>query len=321
MKSPLDVLVVDDEASSRSGLRRAVVELGHHCRTAEDGEDAWRQHLAQPADVILSDWTMPRVDGFELCKRTRARSDADGPYTYFILVTAHADHEHRIAGMEAGADDFLAKPVDYGDLEARLLAASRVTQLHRRLAAQSRALRKDSQSSFRLARIDPLTGVGNRLKLDEDLSELTRARDAGCVAMCDVDHFKRYNDTFGHAAGDDILRRIALAIGGAVRRDDAVYRYGGEEFALVLPGEPLAHAMPALERVREAVSHLGIERRRRTDPPRPGRPDVVTISIGVAPYVPPTAPATALQRADEALYRAKSAGRNRVVVSVLAEAV
>ena len=310
---PLEVLIVDDEQSARTGLSHAVSALGHHCRVAKDGEEAWTKHVAAPADVILSDWTMPELDGFELCRRTR-QADIDLPYTYFILMTAHSDHDHRMRGMEAGADDFLAKPVDLGDLEARLLAASRVTALHRKIAAQSRALRRDSQSAFRLARIDALTSIGNRLRLEEDLGAIAKEGGTGCIAMCDVDHFKRYNDAFGHAAGDEVLRRVADAMRGAMRRDDAVYRYGGEEFAIIMRGEPLAHAMPALERVRDAVSRLAIDRRRRTDKLAPIE-DVVTISIGVAAYAHGESPSVALDRADTALYEAKSAGRNRVIAA------
>src|SRR5262249_27835797 len=144
--------------------------------------------------------------------------------------------EHFLAGMDAGADDYLGKPVDLEELGARLDAAQRVVSLQKRLAAKNRALRRDSEQNFVAARVDPLTGVANRRQLTEDLEQLLGSpyHLHHSAALCDIDRFKQYNDRFGHQAGDEALRRVAGAMRGAIRQGDSVYRYGGEEFLIIL---------------------------------------------------------------------------------------
>jgi two-component system cell cycle response regulator len=308
--SRLDVLVVDDDGEARSALCKAVVDLGHACRGAEDGLRALELLQQKHADVIISDWEMPGMTGAELCRRTRKADDEDGPYTYFILLTAHADRQHMLDGMAAGADDYQTKPVDLDELEARLVSATRVVTLHRRLANRTEALRHDSRRFYVASRTDALTGVGNRLALHDELEQLYgRAARYGhryCLAMADVDHFKRFNDTFGHLAGDEVLRSVTEAIRSEIRTSDALFRYGGEEFVIILPEQSLAIARTAIERVRRAIERLAI----------PGPDGPVTVSFGVAELAPEDhSPAEWLERADRALYAAKDAGRNRVEVS------
>jgi len=307
----LKVIVADDDEDARDLLARAVADLQYDVRAACDGAEAWEMHQAQRADIVVSDWRMPRVDGVELCRRVRA-ADGDTRYTYFVLTSAFGDKQHFMAGMAAGADDYQAKPIDIEELSARLASASRVVALHRRLGDQNARLRRDSQASFRLARVDALTGVGNRLRMREELdSTWARAQRYGeryCVSICDIDHFKRYNDTYGHLAGDDLLRRVAETIRTQLRRGDTLYRYGGEEFLVVLPDQALDEALHAMNRVRAAVERL--------DVPSAGE-GAVTISIGVA-QLSLRADDTLddwLARADGALYEAKARGRNRVAAS------
>jgi diguanylate cyclase (GGDEF)-like protein len=265
-------------------------------------------HQREPAAVILSDWRMPRMDGLELCRRTRVDED-DGPYTYFIFMTAFADKDHFVQGLEAGADDYQTKPIDLDELRARPVSAARVVALYRKLAQQNASLRRDSENSFRVARLDALTCVPNRLSMDEDLKVLwSRVKRYGhrySIAVCDVDRFKRYNDAFGHLAGDDVLRRVAQTIRDELREGDGLYRYGGEEFVIMLAEQALGESLGAMDRVRAAVERLAI-------PATDGR--VVTISAGVAELdgSVDTMPEEWLRRADAALYRAKSSGRNRV---------
>jgi two-component system chemotaxis response regulator CheY len=305
----LKVLVVDDDEVSRRGLEQAVRLLGHECRSARDGLEAWEMHQADRADVILSDWKMPRIDGLELCRRLRA-ADAEGPYTYFVFMTSFDDKEHFLRGMEAGADDYHAKPVDIDELQARLVSAGRVITLYRKLAEKTSDLRRDSQTSFHMARVDALTGIANRLRMDEDLrvlwSQSHRYARPCSAAICDIDEFKAYNDHFGHVAGDEVLRQIAQSLRKTLRQGDALYRYGGEEFLAVLPEQSLTEATRAMDRVRSDVERLGI--------PTVGERHVVTISIGVAQL--DTAHDGSLEdwlrRTDAALYRAKNGGRNRV---------
>jgi two-component system chemotaxis response regulator CheY len=304
------ILVVDDDDLAREGLCEALARRGHHCRAAADGTEAWELHRAERADVILSDWRMPRLDGVELCKRVRA-TDAGGAYTYFVLMSAFGDKEHFLRGMAAGADDYLHKPVDLDELEARLASAERVLTLYACLAEKNRTLRKDSQRLFVQARIDALTGVANRLRMTEDLGAIfsrgARYGERYSAALCDIDWFKAYNDAFGHVAGDQVLKRVADAIRVELRRGDSVYRYGGEEFLVVLPEQTSLEAYGAMERVRRHVERIAI-------PTTEGR--FVTISIGIAELLPEDVSVEAwLERTDRALYVAKGMGRNRVETS------
>jgi diguanylate cyclase (GGDEF)-like protein len=307
----LEVLVVAHDATTRLQLEEMVRRLGHECRGARDGREGWELHQAQRADVVLSDWKMPGMDGVELCRQIRA-ADQDTAYTYFVFLTAHDEKEHVLLGMEAGADDFHSLPIDQDELQARLLSAGRLLGSYRRLAAKNRELQRDSQTSFQVARVDPLTGVSNRLRMNEDLevlwSQVVRYRRRYAIAICDIDEFKKYNDHFGHLAGDEVLRRIAQTIRKALRQGDSLYRYGGEEFVVVLPEQPLGEAARAMDRVRREVEQLGI--------PTVARRKGLTISVGVAEFdlSRDTSLDGWLGRADAALYRAKENGRNRLEV-------
>ncbi len=307
----LDVLVVDDDNDTRETLQQAVQSLGHECRAARDGMEAWRLHRTKHADVILSDWKMPKMDGLDLCRRIRAADDGSA-YTYFILMAGYGDRDHFLQGMQAGADDYHAKPVGLDELQARLSSAARAIAVYRKLEEQNSALRRDSQRSFRLARVDALTGVANRHSMDEDLGTLwartKRYARPCCAALCDIDGFKSYNDAYGHVAGDEVLVRVAQTIRSEVRESDLIYRYGGEEFLLILPEQSVAEATRATERVRQAIERLAI-------PAASG--GVVTISIGLASPQPTDATIQDwLRRTDTALYAAKAKGRNRVEVAM-----
>ena len=308
----MKALIAEDDAVSRMILQRAVQKLGHEVLAAEDGDTAWDLYCADPdVDVVISDWMMPGVDGLELCRRVRAEERGDDRgYTYFIFLTALGDREHLLQGLEAGADDYLSKPLDRDELEMRLTSALRVTDLHRRLAFQNRELEELNRMLFEQSRADPLTLLGNRLRLREDLESLHgRAKRYGhtyAVVLCDVDHFKAYNDHYGHLAGDDALRRVAEAISTGLRGGDAAYRYGGEEFLMVLPEQEVGVAAEIADRLRRSVEALGIPHEANA----PG--GVVTISAGVAALAGSGDADDLLKEADAALYEAKRAGRNRV---------
>lgn len=297
------ILVAEDEAIPRTILRTALESFGHECLVAEDGREAWEVFLANTGvDVVISDRLMPGMDGLELCRKIRAQG-GEG-YAYFVFLTALGDKEEVIDGIRAGADDYLGKPLDLDELRVRLISAARVTGLHKKLSEQKREL-------YQQARKDPLTGLGNRLALHEDLEVLVaRARRYGhgyCAALYDVDNFKTYNDLYGHLAGDEVLRGVAKALAGRSRGGDAAYRYGGEEFLVVMPEQTLESARAAADLVRRAIEDLRI-------PVAAGEPPVaITVSAGVAALGPGQSADAWLMEADAALYRAKESGRNRVV--------
>jgi two-component system, cell cycle response regulator len=310
----MNLLIAEDDAISRLILRRAVEYSGHKCLVAEDGLRAWELFQSTPdVDVIISDWMMPGIDGPELCRRVRAAKS--GLYTFFIFLTTLVDKAHLLEGMQAGADDYLTKPLDREQLHVRLIAASRVNSLHRQLNDQKAELERLNKELFANARRDPLTRLGNRLQLQEDLEALStqaeRYSHSYCAILCDIDYFKPYNDTYGHLAGDEVLKKVAEMISENLRAGDTAYRYGGEEFLIILPGQSLKSARIAGERLRRSIEDLGIAHETK----RP--PGVVTVSVGIAALPPGEGKKnveTLLKEADTALYEAKKAGRNRIVI-------
>jgi two-component system chemotaxis response regulator CheY len=308
----LKVLVADGDPLSREGIAAALTELGHSFRTVADGAEALQKHVEEPAHVILSDWALPGgLDGAGLCRRVRESSTRG--YTHFIFLTASEDKHEFLEKMRAGADDVLSKPIDRDTLEVRLQAAGRVAAVHRELVARSRTLERDSERLLVAAHTDPLTEAANRRHLDADLQGIVdRSKRYGhryCAAFCDIDSFKSYNDSFGHLAGDEAIRLVSHTIQGQLRRGDGLYRYGGEEFLVLLPEQSLAGSKECMERIRAAVSSLpdgsegGVLAR------------CITISVGIAELLikPGEDPVQSwLQRADAALYRAKAKGRNCV---------
>jgi diguanylate cyclase (GGDEF)-like protein len=307
------VLVADDDPTCRLITRAVVEQLGYECLTADDGARAWKTLTDQAVDVLVTDWMMPGLDGPELCRRVRTSDDHS--YTYIILATSLNERDDIVAGMEAGADDYLIKPLDPFDVRTRLIAAERVTDLHRQLVEFRDELERLNAEVALQARTDPLTRLGNRLRLHEDLTlvhERARRTDRTyAVALCDLDFFKSYNDTYGHAEGDRALRLASEAIARECRAYERAYRYGGEEFVIVFGEATAQESAAAGERLRGAVEAVGL--------PHPANPPVgvMTISVGVAAWEPGDErdPAQVIGRADEALYGAKERGRNCVMVS------
>jgi diguanylate cyclase (GGDEF)-like protein len=304
------VLVADDDATTRLVVRALVQELGHECLVAEDGDRAWALLQESEIDVLVSGRMMPGLDGHELCRRIRARTT--DRYTYIILAAAMGDRDDVLAGMEAGADDYLIQPLDAFAVRTRLIAAERVTALHHQLGTFRVELDQLNDELAEQARTDPLTQLGNRRRLQEDLVMLhARARRhhrTYSIAMCDLDFFKAYNETYGHAAGDEALQQVAAVLTADLRTEDRAYRYGGEEFVLVISESSFPGAVLTAERIRGSVQELALAHSGN----RP--PGVVTISVGVATFDPKTdVPAnTVLELAGKALYLAKQHGRNRV---------
>jgi diguanylate cyclase (GGDEF)-like protein len=308
-ETALAVLVVESDAVAGDALARAVRQLGYRCAAVCDGALALDMLAASRFDVVLSDWKMPRLDGLGLCRAMRAR---EHEYTYFAFLAAETEKDAALRALREGADDLLAKPVDLGALEVRLIAAKRVIDARRELNARNRELRRDSQRNFQLAHFDTLTGTRNRLALSEDMraarESLNRYGTQCAVAMCDIDRFKLYNDAFGHVRGDAVLRDVADIMRRALRSGDRLYRFGGEEFVVLLREQGTSGALPAMQRIRCAVEAAAIRHA-----PNAGCP-FVTISAGVAQLSSRDDDAAVIRRADAALYRAKALGRNRVEI-------
>ena len=289
------ILIAEDQAVAALFLRRTLERMGHEVAVAADGEAAWEAVRDGNVSLLISDWMMPRLDGPDLCRRIRAAGLVS--YTYIILLTAREGRIDRLEGLRAGADDFLTKPPDPDELAIRLEIAGRIIAVHETLARQNARLAE-------LATVDELTGVKNRRQLRGDLEiHTTLAVGEGTalsLVMLDVDHFKPYNDAFGHPAGDDVLRGIGETLIRAVRRNDVVARYGGEEFAILLPTAGIDEAMEVARRIHAAIA----------DRDWPHR--AITASLGVATLGTDTHPGSLVDHADRALYHSKQTGRDRV---------
>lgn len=305
------ILIAEDDRPTQRLLQMVLEKLGHEVTATDDGAAAFEAYRRERPDVLISDLMMPHVDGLELCRRLRAHEAASptaGGYTYFVFLTTLNDAESLKAGLGAGADDYLKKPFKQLELEGRLMVARRVTALHKDLARLAEEARQEG-------RTDALTGVWNRRRMREDLAAMTaRAVRYGhhfAVALVDVDHFKRYNDSRGHLAGDEALARVAQVLRAEGRSGDSVYRYGGEEFLVLLPEQSLREAEIAMERRCASVRELAI--------PHPASlgSSVLTVSVGLAEHDPAEGGAfeALIERADRALYRAKTQGRDRLALA------
>jgi diguanylate cyclase (GGDEF)-like protein len=303
------ILVADDDPISRRIVEATLASLGHKCETAADGEQAWDAFRSGLHDVVISDWTMPGQTGPQLCANVRGH--VAGTYTYFIMLTAYGTREQILEGMSAGVDDYLVKPLNSAELQARLVAAARVTSLHRHLRGQRTKLEGLNTQLTAIARRDPLTGLSNRRALQEDIeileARVSRYGHRYCMALLDIDNFKTYNDTYGHQAGDHVLQRVAEELTANARSGDALYRYGGEEFLCIFPEQSLAKGAQAVQRMRVSVEDLRIPHLASTY-------GMVTFSAGLAVLTSEEirSATQVLKEADDALYVAKQLGRNRV---------
>jgi two-component system, cell cycle response regulator len=300
------VLVAEDDAMFRRILQSWLENWGYKVTVAGDGARAWKiLHQDFPPQLLILDWMMPGINGLDLCRMVRERNQS--PYQYILLATAKDAKQDLVRGLEAGADDYLTKPFDRSELQARLRACNRI------LTLQDSQIRAQEQLRFQ-ATHDQLTGVLNRAEIMGSLRrELQRAVQSSSplgLLMLDIDHFKKINDTYGHMTGDTVLKEVTQRIVKSVRGYDLVGRYGGEEFVVVMPGCDRSKIDPSAERVRAAVDD---------GPILVGNQQVfVTVSIGAAVVTNgSTSEAQVLSSADRALYRAKEIGRNRTVLADL----
>jgi len=299
------VLIADDDAVSRRLLHSTLVRWNYEVVACIDGTEAWEalQKEGAPQLAIL-DWMMPGMDGVQLCREVRKRINQ--PYTYILLLTAKTEKGDIVAGMEAGADDYITKPFDAQELKVRVRAGQRILDLQNELIHTQEALLVQATH-------DPLTGLYNRgaiLKiLEHELDRTRRQASSVGVMLIDLDHFKNINDTLGHQAGDLALVQAAQLMLESTRSYDSIGRYGGEEFLVVAPGV----AAPCIESFAERL-RLNLANHPMT---LGGTSVKVTCSLGVAVSDQLEEPLldNLIRAADAALYRAKAAGRDRVELS------
>lgn len=296
----MEILIVEDEPISRRLLEFTLRRWGYEVTVAADGSDAWEVlQSPNPPSLVISDWMMPGMDGLELCSRIR-KQERRG-YNYLIILTARDKKEDIVKGLEAGADDYLVKPFDQEELRCRIKIGERIINLERRI--------------LQLANTDPLTGILNRRafmeRMEAEVHRANRENSSLSLIIADLDHFKGINDQYGHLAGDRVLQKFAETIATLIRPYDFLGRYGGEEFAIGLPGVEDRQAGEVAERMRLGVESLNLEALDSSCQVR------ITASFGAASLEQECRESlnSLIKRADDALYRAKREGRNRVCIA------
>jgi diguanylate cyclase (GGDEF)-like protein len=291
------ILIVEDDSAIQA-LLTAVLALNYEVAGVSSGKEALERARAGAFDLILLDVGLPDLDGFAVCRLLKADPRCrDVPV---IFLTSRNSPEDEVKGLEAGGIDYIAKPINPAVLRARV--NNHVELKHSR------------DTLTQMARLDGLTGLPNRRTFDDVLDRewrrLARVGQPLSLVLFDVDHFKLYNDTYGHGGGDVCLKRVADCTIGALQRPaDMVARYGGEEFVAILPDTAAAGAAAVAEAIRENVAALGLRHEKSPTAPH------VTVSLGYATAVPRVErpPAELVEAADRALYAAKAAGRNRAM--------
>jgi len=308
------ILFADDSRTLRMSLGDQMRAMGHEVIEATEGRQAVELFQSEEPDLVVLDVDMPVMNGYETARQIRAIS-GDHEWIPIIFLSGNVRDNDVAAGIEAGGDDYLAKPVSPVVLRAKISAMQRITDMRERLVEVSRELAGINVSLRVQSSQDALTGIPNRRSFDtafeQEWNHAARSGKPLALILGDVDHFKKYNDTYGHQRGDECLKAIAGAMREAARRKvDMVARYGGEEFAMLLPDTPAVSALLVAGRVLEAVRALRVPH--RSSPTS----DHVTMSLGVCAAVPRAElrPEDLVKLTDRALYDAKSKGRNQAVL-------
>ncbi len=304
------VLIVEDDPTTRKLLARYLAEDGYQITLAETGESAWQQILTDRPNLIISDWCMPDISGMVLCQRIKSNTEhPELTMIYFILMTAYANMTYRVAGLEAGADEFLAKPLDPSELRARVRAGLRLSLITQSLLRTNQKLQTQNKLLESLSLTDPLTNALNRRALDQALPELIndlsqKEIESITVLMIDIDHFKKINDTYGHIVGDEILKALVGRLKSSSFSNSLIYRYGGEEFACITTNISTQNTIELSHNLLLAVSNHKFSINGSLIP--------LTISVGatIANQDNLVDAFTLLSQADQCLYRAKEQGRN-----------
>jgi len=297
----LKILVADDSAVYRKLVEQTLSDDNHKVIFAKNGREALDLYAKHTPALVITDWTMPDIGGLELCKKIR--QDFQQHFAHIIPLTSNNDKVQVVEGLAGGADDYLTKPFHQGELRARVNVGLRVVELHRQVQAKNRQLEE-------MALTDPLTGLANRRAIDiwitRQLSAAARHDFPIWVAICDLDHFKKVNDTYGHEAGDMVLKTFAQILKSNTRQSNICGRHGGEEFLNIITHVERDNSVIAFERIRKQMENQKFTFNNQTFS--------VTTSMGIAGFrgTRPPAFADLLAQADEALYSAKHKGRNRI---------
>lgn len=305
MSQQYPILVAEDSASTRMLLEKKLMKAGHTVHSVENGRKALNLLNEKFFPIVITDWMMPELDGLQLCRAIRTQKTQG--YVFIILLTAKDSKCDIVTGLEAGADDYLTKPFSNSELIARLNSGIRVLELER-------SLREANEEIRILSITDPLTGCYNRgyisERLPQEIKRAQRYNHSLSVVLCDIDHFKKVNDTYGHQAGDDILKEFVGCIERSFRDEvDWLARYGGEEFLIVLPETGFLPAACMAERVRRVVSEWRFTAN--------GETLSITASFGVTGFDAADAKkeitaGKMIRLVDRYLYQAKQEGRNKV---------
>ncbi len=301
------ILLVEDNRVEAEATRAFLEGCGYRVVWVDEGGRAIKVARSDPIDCVLLDLVLPDMNGNEVCRWLKANEDTRG--IPLIMLTAKRSMEDKVSGLQLGADDYLAKPYDQVELNARIYAALRTKKLQDALRARNRELETALGRMEHMAVTDPLTGLYNRRKFEQimeaEFSRIRRYRSPLSCLMIDIDHFKHVNDDFGHRAGDRVLADMAEVIRANIREVDTPARWGGEEFVVLLPETDAAGAVPPARRIKAATAE-------RAFVELPGCR--ISVSIGMA-----TAPARAIDTgealidaSDQAMYRAKRKGRDRI---------
>ncbi|WP_445370858.1 diguanylate cyclase [Methylomonas sp. HW2-6] len=307
----MKILVVDDSKTIRQLAAECLREMGHEVAFAENGAESLQYVADQDVDLILMDVEMPNLSGFEATKAIRELKKAD--WFPVVFLTTHDDDESFVHGVLSGGDAYLSKPLNPVRLRFTVMAMERIYVMRVKLQQAQQELQRVNRELERLTLLDQLTGLGNRRQFDSNFSVqfalARRTKSPLTLLLCDIDYFKQYNDSRGHPQGDACLIEVAQSIRAQLERDsDLICRYGGEEFAAILPDTPLSEARRLAELIREDIWNKQLQHEAA-----PG--GYVSLSLGVATFVGQyKSPHSMLEAADAALYKAKQHGRNRVEI-------
>ncbi len=307
--APAHILVVDDHEDNIEVLRVRLDSWGYRTDACYNGHDALAFVKATPPDLILLDVMMPEISGIEVAQQIKANKDL--PFIPIIMQTALDSTEDKVEGLEAGADDYITKPIDFAELKARLRSMLRIKRLQEELEEREKELLKANEQLRYMSQTDALTGLDNRRHLNERIEEMfqhaQRLNEPFSLVMVDLDKFKSVNDTYGHQVGDEVLKQLSAILKDEAREIDRVGRYGGEEFMLLLPGTVLDAAVTFAERLRKRIEGHTFT--------FPDGTLTRTASFGVSGWPHPKIDEcdSLVRTADAALYVAKETGRNRVI--------